>query len=41
MAKEILEYLFGDSYKDIRPLDTILTIKSIEQLEAENKAYIN
>lgn len=41
MEQNILEYLFGNSYKEIRALDIILTIKTIEQLEAEDKLYKN
>lgn len=41
MAKDKLELLFGDSYKDIKCNDAILTIKTIEQLEAEDRQYNN
>lgn len=39
MAKEILEALFGDSYKDIRPIETCLTVKTIKQLQEEDARY--
>jgi hypothetical protein len=39
MAKEILEALFGDSYKDIRPIEDCLTIKTDLQCEYEEALY--
>lgn len=41
MARETLELLFGDSYKDIKCNDAILTVKTIEQLEREDRLYRN
>jgi hypothetical protein len=38
MAKEILEVLF-DSYKEVKPIETCLTVKTLAQLEEEDKIY--
>ena len=39
MDNDILEVLFGDSYKETHSKEDILTVKTLEQLEIEDIRY--